>query len=355
MASDCTWCSLIVEWVFFLIKLFTDVKEREIMSLLTLNDQMSFSQKLSQEKIEIKRSSIKILQVNIGKKCNMTCSHCHVDAGPLRTENMSRETIDRLLLLLAQEPDIHTVDITGGAPELNPHFRYFSQSIRGMGKEVIDRCNLTVLFEVGQGDTAQFLAEQRIQIVASLPCYSKLNVDAQRGKGAFDKSLQGLILLNEHGYGKEGTGLSLNLVYNPGGEHLPPPQEQLESDYKVRLREDFGIEFNRLFTITNMPIKRYVRYLKRKGFLEEYMKILIDNFNGKAAQNVMCTELVSISWDGKIYDCDFNQMLEIPVNGKNLSIWEIEKLSDIDGKIAFGNHCYGCTAGTGSSCGGSLL
>lgn len=315
----------------------------------------TFEAALREHNIELKRDAIKILQVNIGKRCNQACHHCHVESGPNRTENMELETVERLLELLECEPQIHTVDITGGAPELNPHFRYFVSEIRKMGKQVIDRCNLTILFEEGQEDTAEFLAENKVQIVASLPCYKEDNVDKQRGKGVFGKSIAALEKLNALGYGKKDSGLILNLVYNPVGEHLPPAQAKLEADYHAHLKDEFGIEFNHLFTITNMPIKRYAHALERDGKMKDYMQLLIDNFNPQAAKGVMCTELVSIGWDGQIYDCDFNQMLDIPLNWKSRNLWDVERLSNIEPEIAVASHCFGCTAGSGSSCGGALL
>lgn len=315
----------------------------------------NFNVVVKESGVSLLRDKIKILQVNIGKKCNQACHHCHVEAGPNRTENMELRTIERLLDLLAKDSNIHTVDITGGAPELNPNFRYFVSQIRKMGKDVIDRCNLTVLFEKGQKDTAEFLAENKVQVVASLPCYLEDNVDGQRGKGVFGKSIDALLKLNELGYGKDSGDLVLNLVYNPVGQHLPPPQQKLERDYKEHLEKEFGIVFNNLFTITNMPIKRYAHMLQREGKMDEYMQLLVDNFNPIAADNVMCKELISIGWDGKIYDCDFNQMLEIPLNWTVCSVWDIQSFSDIDSKIALDKHCFGCTAGAGSSCGGALL
>ncbi|PIR38823.1 MAG: radical SAM protein [Alphaproteobacteria bacterium CG11_big_fil_rev_8_21_14_0_20_39_49] len=315
----------------------------------------TFEAALREHNIELKRESIKILQVNIGKRCNQACHHCHVESGPNRTENMELATVERLLELLKKEPQIHTVDFTGGAPELNPHFRYFVTEIRKMGKEVIDRCNLTVFFEEGQSDTPEFLAENKIQVVASLPCYKEDNVDKQRGKGVFGKSVSALEKLNSLGYGKEGSGLILNLVYNPVGEHLPPAQANLEADYHAHLKDEFGIVFNHLFTITNMPIKRYAHMLERDGKMKYYMQLLIDNFNPQAAKGVMCTELISIGWDGQIYDCDFNQMLEIPLNWQPRNLWDIERFSNIESGIAVASHCFGCTAGSGSSCGGALL
>ena len=268
---------------------------------------------------------------------------------------MERRTIDRILELLANEPQITLVDITGGAPELNPHFRDFVRALQGMNKDVIDRCNLTVLFEEGQKDTAEFLAEQKVRIVASLPCYLEDNVNKQRGQGVFGKSIAALEKLNALGYGREGSGLEINLVYNPVGIHLPPAQEKLEADYRSHLSKNYGIAFNHLFTITNMPIKRFAHMLERDGLAQQYMQLLIDNFNVQAAQQVMCMQLVSIGWDGKLYDCDFNQMLEIPLNFKSRTLWDIPSFASLDRGIAFANHCFGCTAGAGSSCTGALL
>jgi radical SAM/Cys-rich protein len=315
----------------------------------------AFAQRLAAENLPLKRHNITTLQVNIGKRCNQACHHCHVEAGPKHPDNMALPTLERLLDLLRDAPDVHTVDITGGAPELNPHFRYFVSEIRKLGRKVIDRCNLTVLYEAGQEDTAEFLAQQGVEIVASLPCYTKENVEAQRGRFVFDKSIQGLRLLNSLGYGQAGSGLVLNLVYNPGGAFLPPAQQALQHDYKQRLLDDFGIEFNQLFTITNMPIKRYRHVLERDGELEAYMQLLLDNFNAGAAMGVMCTNLVSVGFDGQIYDCDFNQMLEMPVAGQARHVMAINHLDEITQDIVVANHCFGCTAGAGSSCGGSLL
>ncbi len=326
-------------------------------SILPLpRDLPAFEKTIVKNKIRIQRQKdIKIFQLNIGKKCDLACHHCHVEAGPKRPENMVAETAEQMLKVLENSPSIKIVDITGGAPELNPNFRHVVREARRMGKIVYDRCNLTVLFEPNQEDTPQFLADNGVTIIASLPCYEPENVDSQRGKGVFDKSMKGLQILNDLGYGKEGSGLELNLVYNPVGAHLPPPQAKLEQDYRHRLKESLGICFNQLFTITNMPIKRYVHYLKREGEFDNYMELLVNNFNIQAAENVMCTDMLSISWDGYIYDCDFNQMLEIPINNKTMSIWDIENVNDLPTSIAFDNHCYGCTAGAGSSCGGALL
>ncbi len=267
---------------------------------------------------------------------------------------MELKTVDRILELLVHEPQIQIVDLTGGAPELNPHFRYMVKNIREMGKDIIDRCNLTVLFLPGQENTALFLRDQKVQIVASLPCYSQDNVDSQRGNGVFQESIQALKLLNELGYGKPETGLSLNLVYNPGGASLPGTQIDLEKAYKLRLKEDWGIEFNHLFALANMPIKRFAHYLSREGLMDNYFQLLADNFNYEAAKEVMCTGLISIGWDGQIFDCDFNQMLDIPIGWEMKNIWDINRFSSINQNIALANHCYGCTAGSGSSCGGAL-
>jgi radical SAM/Cys-rich protein len=317
--------------------------------------QPEFTDTMMKHRARIRRGPIKTLQINIGKKCDLACTHCHVEAGPKRTENMESATIDRLLDLLARAPGVATVDVTGGAPELNPHFRRLVTGARALGKRVMDRCNLTVLFRRGQEDTAEFLAANGVEIVASLPCYSPENVDQQRGRGVFARSVKALKKLNALGYAKPDSGLVLNLVYNPVGAHLPPPQAQLEADYKERLSAHLGVEFNNLYTITNMPIKRYVRYLRRQKLFASYMQLLIDNFNAAAASGVMCTELVSIGYDGKIYDCDFNQMLDIPINYTPLTIWQIDSIASLPRAIAFDNHCYGCTAGAGSSCGGALV
>jgi len=316
---------------------------------------VDFQDKLRQHGLgELRRREVTTLQINVGKLCNQACHHCHVEAGPKRTEIMPAGVADRILALLAATPSIQTVDITGGAPELNENFRRLVSETRRMQKQVIDRCNLTVLFEPGLETLAEFLAANNVEITASLPCYTESNVDQQRGKGAFEKSIRALRLLNEIGYGQPGSSLALNLVYNPLGASLPPPQEKLEADYKSHLRESFGIEFNRLFTITNMPIKRFADMLVREGKHESYMGLLANHFNPATVEHVMCRDLVSIGWDGKIYDCDFNQMLDLETpGGKN--IWEIDSFSELaNSGIATDSHCFGCTAGAGSSCGGSL-
>jgi radical SAM/Cys-rich protein len=314
-----------------------------------------FAEMLERHNVTLKRNIISTLQINIGKLCNQACHHCHVEAGPKRTEIMEYSTVDRIIELLQKDKNITLVDITGGAAELNPHFRDLVRAIRAMGKDVIDRCNLTVLFEKGQEDTAEFLAANKVQIVASLPCYLEDNVNAQRGKDVYRKSISALEKLNALGYGKPDTGLTLNLVYNPIGAYLPPAQAKLEADYREHLHNNFGVVFNHLFTITNMPIKRFAHMLERDGLVEQYMQLLIDSFNVQAAQAVMCTQMISVGWDGKLYDCDFNQMLEIPLKSQAKTIWDISSFSAIDRDIAFANHCFGCTAGAGSSCTGALL
>ncbi|MBH47530.1 MAG: radical SAM protein [Halobacteriovorax sp.] len=313
---------------------------------------MNFKTRLTQNKIQTTRKSIDTLQINVGKLCNQACRHCHVEAGPTRTENMEREGFDRLLHLIDQS-SISMLDLTGGAPEMNPNFRWFVSEVRKRNITVLDRCNLTVMYEPGQADLAQFLADHKVQIVASLPCYSQDNVDKQRGNGVFDKSIRALRQLNQLGYGK-GQGLQLDLVYNPTGPTLPPAQDKLQSDYKKNLKEWFDIDFDNLYTITNMPIKRFLDDLNRQGKYEEYLETLVNAFNPNAAANMMCFNLVSIGYDGQIYDCDFNQMLDLN-SVKKPTIWTIENFDQlINNEIVWGEHCHGCSAGAGSSCGGSL-
>ena len=316
---------------------------------------ISFSSKLGLVGLNDRRRPLKVVQVNVGKLCNQACLHCHVEAGPKRTEVMPPEVADRVITLLRASRGIETFDITGGAPELNGSFRSLVIAARELDLEVIDRCNLTVLSEPGQDDLAEFLALNGVRIIASLPCYSEANVEKQRGGGVFQRSIDGLKRLNELGYGKAGSGLTLDLVYNPVGPTLPPAQAALEADYKKQLGTNFGIEFNQLFTITNMPIKRFLHQLEREGRLERYMELLVESFNPHAAAEVMCRDLISISWDGALYDCDFNQMVELKLRGEGCTVWDIEsfdRVSEIG--IAFADHCYACTAGAGSSCTGSL-
>ena len=295
------------------------------------------------------------LQVNVGKICNQVCRHCHVDAGPHRTESMSRETAEHVVRVLRENTSIKTLDITGGAPELNPNFRWLAGAARTLGRHVIDRCNLTVFYVDGQQDLPVFLAENRIEVCASLPCYTAENVDKQRGRGVFDQSIDGLRKLNELGYGREGSGLVLNLVFNPLGPSLPPPQVKLEADYKRELFEHFGIVFNGLFAITNMPISRFKADLEAHGTLDAYMANLDAAFNTSAAEDVMCRDLISVGWDGQLYDCDFNQMLEMPLAGeRRRTIADFDAALFSQRLIRTGSHCLGCSAGAGSSCGGAL-
>ncbi|MGD2119590.1 MAG: arsenosugar biosynthesis radical SAM protein ArsS [Chromatiales bacterium] len=304
----------------------------------------------------LQRRSVSTLQVNMGMRCNQSCVHCHVNAGPQRSEMMSRQTADQVVEFLQREP-VATLDITGGAPELNDNFRYLVTAAAEQGLQVMDRCNLTVLQEPDQQDLAEFLAEHRVEVIASLPCYLQENVDQQRGKGVFDASMHALRKLNELGYGQQDSGLQLNLVYNPVGAYLPPGQQQLEDDYRKQLHERFGIRFNHLFTITNMPISRFGSYLQSKGEFETYMDLLKNAFQPDNLDTVMCRDLLSIDWQGYVYDCDFNQMLNMPLhrsNGGRLHISQVntDRLEQHD--ILVAEHCYGCTAGQGSSCGGAL-
>jgi radical SAM/Cys-rich protein len=302
------------------------------------------------------RRRIDTLQVNVGYRCNQSCVHCHVGASPNRTEEMAGKTVDLVLAVLGRRP-IATLDITGGAPELNPHFRRLVRAARDLGVRVIDRCNLTILEVAGQEDLAEFLAAQAVEIVASLPCYLTDNVDRQRGKGVFQGSIRGLRRLNALGYGRAGTGHILNLVYNPQGPSLPPPQEALEADYRRELGEKFGIVFNRLFTLANMPIQRFGSTLISRGEFDGYMELLRAAHRGDNVDGVMCRDLVSVDWRGYLYDCDFNQMLDLPLTGPDGSRRRLEDLlkDDLENNpIQVAGHCYGCTAGQGSSCGGAL-
>jgi radical SAM/Cys-rich protein len=300
----------------------------------------------------IRRARLDTLQVNVGYRCNQSCVHCHVNAGPNRTEAMDGGTVDLVLDVLARR-DIGTLDITGGAPELNPHFRRLVRAARARGIHVMDRCNLTILEQPGQDDLAEFLAHERVEIVASMPCYLQDNVERQRGKGVFDASIRGLRKLNALGYGR---GLTLNLVYNPQGPSLPPSQAELEADYKRVLGEQYGIVFDRLYVLANMPIQRFGSMLVSKGEFESYLRLLQDAHLDANLDSVMCRNLVSVDWRGYLYDCDFNQMLDLPVEraGARLHLRDLLDVS-IDGRaIRVGGHCYGCTAGQGSSCGGAL-
>jgi radical SAM/Cys-rich protein len=302
----------------------------------------------------LRASGVETLQVNVGKLCNQTCRHCHVDAGPTRTEIMTRETAELVVDVLRRH-HIPNVDITGGAPELNPHFEYLVRESRALGRRVIDRSNLTVFFVEGKQYLPEFLRDHGVEVTASLPCYLEKNVEAQRGKGVYARSIEALQWLNRLGYGRAGTGLQLNLVYNPIGPSLPPPQEQLEEDYRRELGERFGIVFNNLYTITNMPISRFLTDLVRHGNYDRYMDLLLEKFNPQTVPGVMCRTMVSVGWDGALYDCDFNQMLEMPINhGFPRHIREFDAFLLGRREIRTGAHCFGCTAGSGSSCGGVL-
>ena len=304
----------------------------------------------------LRRGRLTTLQVNVGKRCNQACHHCHVDAGPLRREQMDLRTAERVLTLLECNPGIELLDLTGGAPELCPHFRRLVSGGRSLGRRVIDRCNLTVLFERGQEDTAHFLAQEKAAIVASLPCYGPENVDRQRGRGVFQQSIAALQQLNGLGYGLPGSALTLDLVYNPVAPALPPPQAELEARYREELGQHFGISFHRLLTLTNMPIARFAADLARQGRQAEYMSLLVNHFNPATLPGVMCRSLISVGYDGRLYDCDFNQMLEIPLGAGARTVWDDDALESLaEAPIATGLHCLGCTAGAGSSCGGALV
>jgi radical SAM/Cys-rich protein len=302
------------------------------------------------------RRAIDTLQVNLGRYCNLACIHCHVESGPTRTEVMNRETVDDVLRFLASS-NISALDITGGAPELNPNFDYLVESAVGLGRHVMDRCNLTVIFEPGKDYLPEFFKRHGVELICSLPCYSEENVDRQRGKGTFELSIRALQMLNAIGYGRD-DNLVLNLVYNPVGPHLPPAQEKLEKDYKNILNEQFGVVFNQLFCLTNMPITRYATHLKLRGEYDSYMNLLESSFNRSTLEQVICRNLISVGWEGLIFDCDFNQMLNLPIRdraGKPLHISSLSIEQVRNHAITVGDHCYACTAGAGSSCGGTLV
>jgi len=314
---------------------------------LTLLERMPFP--------PIRRGRLDTLQLNVGYRCNQSCVHCHVDASPHRTEEMGADVADLALTFLERQK-IATLDITGGAPELNPQFRRLVTRACALGVHVMDRCNLTILEEPGQDDLAQFLATKQVEVVASMPCYLKDNVDRQRGKGVFEQSIRGLQALNALGYGLDGSGLVLNLVYNPQGPSLPPPQAALEADYKRELGR-YGIVFNHLFTLANMPIKRFGSMLAIKGEFDRYLGVLRAAHADANLANVMCRNLISVDWRGYVYDCDFNQMLDLPLAHGGRPRVHLADLLDADlsdNPIRVAGHCYGCTAGQGSSCGGAL-
>jgi len=303
----------------------------------------------------LRRGRITTLQVNVGLRCNLACHHCHVESGPKRTERLDARGVARVLELLARNPGVGTLDLTGGAPELHDGFRDLVRGARALGRRVIDRCNLTVLEEPGQADTAAFLAAHGVEIVASLPCYGQENVDAQRGRGVFEGSIRALRALNALGYGRGDGDLRLDLVYNPVGAFLPPAQAELELEYKERLAADFGVVFDRLLTLTNMPIKRFAHQLVRDGEWAAYMGLLVNHFDARNLEAVMCRSLISVGQDGTLYDCDFNQALDLPPPGPRRTLFDVDDLGALEGaRIATGPHCFGCTAGAGSSCGGAL-
>lgn len=302
----------------------------------------------------LRATGITVFQINVGKLCNQTCRHCHVDAGPDRLETMSLETAEQCIHALAKT-DIPTMDITGGAPELNPHFRWLVEQAQKLDRHVMDRCNLSVLLLPSQADLAEFLASHRVEIIASLPSYRASQTDAQRGNGVFEKSIEALRLLNRFGYGRPDSGLALNLVHNPVGAFLPPKQEAIEAQFKKELRTRHGIEFNQLYTITNMPISRFLEFLIESGNYEQYMTRLANAFNPAAAAGVMCRYTLSVGWDGRLYDCDFNQMLDLSLDhGLPSHIRDFDPAKLHHRQIVTRNHCFGCTAGSGSSCGGAV-
>jgi radical SAM/Cys-rich protein len=310
-----------------------------------------FEEKLTGHGLALRRARLQTLQINVGRKCNQACRHCHVDAGPWRTEMVGQNVADRVAEWIRQyQPEI--VDLTGGAPELSEFFRYFVEAARDAGSHVIDRCNLTIIEEAGYDDLPAYLAGQEVEVIASLPCYTAENVAKQRGAGVFEKSISALRKLNGVGYG---TRLPLNLVYNPVGPKLPGPQAELEADYKEALGREFGISFNRLYTITNQPIARFAEDLRRQGKTEEYMLLLATSFNPATVDSLMCRTTLSVGWMGEVYDCDFNQMLGMQMqNGKPLYLWDVTPELLEGWAVRTGEHCLACTAGSGSSCGGAL-
>lgn len=318
----------------------------------------SFKKTLAARDQRLTRLQPGVLQLNVGKLCNLTCVHCHVNAGPARKEIITRETIDRIMDWFS-ETEIPCVDLTGGTPEMIPDFRYLVERLRDlpMRRRIINRCNVTILLEPGFEWAAEFQAENEVEIVASMPCYSPENVNEQRGEGVFDKSIEALQLLNRLGYGKGNPKLPLHLVYNPNGAFLPGDQAELEADYKRELMEHFGISFDSLYALANLPVSRFSSYLKRQGQYESYLQLLIDNFNVASVEGLMCRDTLNVSWLGDVYDCDFNQMCGMAWKdgGETVKIWEVDVDEVIDRPILTADHCYGCTAGAGSSCGGALI
>ncbi len=326
------------------------------------NEQYDFSAALRKNEIDHVPLTMETLQANITTLCNLACVHCHVDASPKRSEQMDLRTVDQCLEILARHDGIKNLDLTGGAPELNPHFDYFVTEARKLGKHVMVRHNLTVTFD-GNPRTHEskrylpgFFAANRVEVIASLPCYIEQNTDKQRGRGVFNKSIESIRLLNEEGYGADGSGLDLHLVYNPLGASLPPPQGPLEAEYKRELYDQHGIRFNRLYIMTNMPVHRFKQWLQRSGSYEHYMTKLVHAFNPEAAEGVMCRTLLSVGYDGRLYDCDFNQMLGMQIcNNEPATVFNFDYAELQQREIRFSSHCFGCTAGCGSSCGGALM
>ncbi|HME89744.1 MAG TPA: arsenosugar biosynthesis radical SAM (seleno)protein ArsS [Chthoniobacterales bacterium] len=318
-----------------------------------------FTQTLAANSISLRRGHPEVLQVNVGKLCNLVCGHCHVNAGPKRKEIMSHETIDRMIDWLAKT-DIPVVDVTGGAPEMIPDFRYLIERLTALDppRHIIDRCNLTILLEPGYEDLPEFLAKRKVEIIASMPCYTPENVNTQRGEGVFEGSIKALQLLNSLGYGVD-ADLPLHLVYNPVGAFLPGPQAELEADYKRELKKHFGIVFNKLYTLTNLPIGRLAAYLRHNNKLDEYMQLLVDAFNPETISGLMCRNTISVGWRGEVYDCDFNQQLGMQWTDNSgrtpLFLWDIDPDTVEQREIQTDDHCFGCTAGAGSSCGGAIL
>lgn len=329
--------------------------DHQVQVLESQADIPRFQSKLAEAGIPVLRpAALEILQINVGKMCNQVCGHCHVDAGPDRKEIMTKETMQQCLDVLAGL-DVATVDITGGAPEMNPHFRWFIGALKALGKHIIVRCNLTIIVANKKfSDLPEFYRAHQVEVASSLPFYNAERTDRQRGEGVFQDSITALRMLNDAGYGKPDSALMLNLVYNPSGAFLPANQAQMENDFKAELKTRYGIDFNRLFCITNMPVSRYLEYLINSGNYQRYMERLVAAFNPSAARNVMCRNTLSVGWDGYLYDCDFNQMLDIRVSARatHISRFEAGALSRRD--IRVNQHCYGCTAGTGSSCSGAI-
>jgi radical SAM/Cys-rich protein len=316
-----------------------------------------FSELLQTHELELTRQESEILQINVGKLCNLTCIHCHVNAGPKRKEIITKETLDHILGWF-RDSGIGTVDLTGGTPEMIPDFRYFIEKLREIRPSVriMTRCNMTILNEPGYDWVIPFYQKHRIEVIASMPCYEPKNVNEQRGDGVFDRSIEALRMLNQAGYGVSDSGLLLHLVYNPNGAFLPPEQKELELDYKEALLDNFGIVFNDLYALANLPVSRFASYLKRNGEYEEYMELLKDAFNPLTIPGLMCRNTISVSWEGDVFDCDFNQMLNLPMGDKKrgIKLWELEHHTLEGHSIRTANHCLGCTAGSGSSCGGAL-